>query len=148
MCCYLASAARSLSSGTGTCRGRFKIHTYLFVVGARNSDDQGRVGFCRRLSGERCGRGGPIREEIGPPLPSHVSFDTARSDGFWFIQADGVGGGGLLSYGQPRGDVARMAYRWYNTRRRTAAYGYHTDLAPKARNRTNGETSAMREIYV
>jgi hypothetical protein len=52
---------------------------HLLVVGARNSDDQGPAE--KGLSGEHGDGGGPINGEIGPPPPSQVSLDTARSDG-------------------------------------------------------------------
>ena len=64
---------------------------HLLVVGARNSDDQCPPWSCRRLRGEHGGGGSPISPliewigvDIGPQPPSHVSFDTARSDGFKF----------------------------------------------------------------
>ena len=44
--------------------------------------------------------------------------------------------------------VARVADHWYNTRRRSAAYVYYTDSAPKALTRTAGETSVMWKIRV
>jgi hypothetical protein len=47
---------------------------HLLVVGAINSNDQGPVGPCKRLNGERGDGGGPIGGEIGPPPPSQVSL--------------------------------------------------------------------------
>ena len=46
----------------------------ILVMDARNFNDQGPVGPCRRPSGERGGGDGPIGGEIGPPPRSHMSL--------------------------------------------------------------------------
>ena len=48
----------------------------------------------------------------------------------------------------PGGDAARVVNRWYNVRRRSAAYGYCTDSAPKEPTRTDGETSVKCKMRV
>ncbi len=41
-----------------------------------------------------------------------------------------------------------MADRWYNIRRRLAAYGYCTDSEPKAQTRSDGEQYIQRILNV
>ncbi len=54
----------------------------LLVVGAGNSGDPGPARLSIRPSGERSGGGDClIGEEIGPPPPSPLSFDTILSNG-------------------------------------------------------------------
>jgi hypothetical protein len=120
----------------------------LLVVGARNFDDQGPAGSCRRLSGERGGGGGPIGGEIYPPPPSHVS-----------LTPPGVTGYDSERLKEMEEEVCcltssreALPHGWriveYSTRRRIAAYGYYTDSAPKVPTRADGETSALRNICV
>jgi hypothetical protein len=73
-----------------TTRGRYKMLPHLLVV---TSMTRARLGFSRRLSGERgggCGR--PIGEEIGYRTRHDMCFlDTARYDGTYIEKGLGLG---------------------------------------------------------
>ena len=70
-----------------------RIPLHLLVVSARNSSDPDPAWSGKRLSGGRCGGGGVIGGEIAPLPPSHVSLDTARSDGHTNSEMRPRGGG-------------------------------------------------------
>jgi hypothetical protein len=84
---------------------------HLLVVGARNSDDMGPDWPCKRLSGERGGRGGPISEEIGTPLPSNVSLTPTGLTGYDSERLKETEEEVCCPRGQPGGAAIRGTYR-------------------------------------
>ena len=100
-----------------------------------------RLGCGWRLSGERCGGGDAIGGEIAPHPPTHVSLDTARSDGHKTSEMEKRGGG--LDC-RESGWESRLPNRGLTATYRSPAEAGQRDAAASALRRRPGMTGRFQ----